>query len=310
DAFPRDRPARAPAARGHAVSAVREWHAHGARRRPYRSRRRVLSGAGVLPRTPRARRVGHDARADLRRGHARRRACTRGGRALRARAVPGPQHGSDDATACVHRAIVRTLRVGRRSAATVGRGGPRGPWHSRHSPDPRRPRPHPAPSARAGASCRDLGAYPSALPLQRAGAPRRGPERGADPFTGHRRSGHPVDDGLSPGVVSMNPQLATRLRSLRLSGMVDAFPGRLAQAQAAPLGHAEFLELLVEDELTRRADRLFTRRLKQAAITQVKSLSDIDWTFNPKLPKARLVDLVTAQFVRTHAGVLLIGPPG
>ena len=39
----------------------------------------------------------------------------------------------------------------------------------------------------------------------------------------------------------MNPQLATRLRSLRLSGMVDAFPGRLAQAQAAPLGHADFL---------------------------------------------------------------------
>lgn len=60
----------------------------------------------------------------------------------------------------------------------------------------------------------------------------------------------------------MNPQLATRLRSLRLSGMVDAFPGRLAQAQAAPFGHAEFLELLVEDELTRRADRLFARRLK------------------------------------------------
>lgn len=108
----------------------------------------------------------------------------------------------------------------------------------------------------------------------------------------------------------MNPQLATRLRSLRLSGMVDAFPGRLAQAQAAPLGHAEFLELLVEDELTRRADRLFARRLKQGGITHVKSLSDLDWTFNPKLPKARLVDLVTAQFVRTHGGVLLIGPPG
>jgi len=28
----------------------------------------------------------------------------------------------------------------------------------------------------------------------------------------------------------MNPQLTTRLRSLRLSGMVDALPGRVATA--------------------------------------------------------------------------------
>jgi DNA replication protein DnaC len=108
----------------------------------------------------------------------------------------------------------------------------------------------------------------------------------------------------------MNPQLATRLRHLRLSGMVDALPARVAQAEAAPLAHLEFLELLVEDELTRRADRLFARRLKQAGITQLKELKDIDWTFNPKLPKARLVDLATARFVRTHDDVLLIGPPG
>jgi DNA replication protein DnaC len=108
----------------------------------------------------------------------------------------------------------------------------------------------------------------------------------------------------------MNVQLATRLRHLRLSGMVDALPGRAAQAQAAPLGHVEFLELLVEDELTRRADRLFARRLKQAGIVHVQHLSDFDWTFNPKLPKARLVELATARFVRTRGGVLLIGPPG
>ena len=45
-------------------------------------------------------------------------------------------------------------------------------------------------------------------------------------------------------------------RHLRLSGMVEALPGRVAQAEAAPLPHLEFLELLVEDELARRADRL------------------------------------------------------
>jgi DNA replication protein DnaC len=108
----------------------------------------------------------------------------------------------------------------------------------------------------------------------------------------------------------MTAQLDTRLRHLRLSGIVEALPARVAQADAAPLSHLEFLELLVEDELTRRADRLFVRRLKQAGITTVKTLADFDWAFNPKIPKARLVDLATGRFLHTHTGVLLIGPPG
>ena len=108
----------------------------------------------------------------------------------------------------------------------------------------------------------------------------------------------------------MNAQLSTRLRHLRLSGMVEALPARVAQAEAAPLAHLEFLELLVEDELARRADRLFARRLKQAGIVTMKTLADFDWAFNAKLPKPKLVELATARFVQTHAGVLLIGPPG
>lgn len=108
----------------------------------------------------------------------------------------------------------------------------------------------------------------------------------------------------------MTVPLTTRLRHLRLSGMVEALPGRVAQAEAAPLAHLEFLELLVEDEFVRRADRLFARRLKQAGIVTLKTLADFDWHFNPKLPKAKLVALASARFMQTHSGVLLIGPPG
>ncbi len=92
--------------------------------------------------------------------------------------------------------------------------------------------------------------------------------------------------------------------------MVEALPGRVAQAEAAPLAHLDFLELLVEDEFVRRADRLYARRLKQAGITTPKSLSDFDWTYNPKLPKTKLAALASGRFVQAHGGVLLIGPPG
>lgn len=41
----------------------------------------------------------------------------------------------------------------------------------------------------------------------------------------------------------MNAQLTTRMRHLRLSDMVEALPGRVAQAEAAPLPHLEFLRI-------------------------------------------------------------------
>ena len=42
----------------------------------------------------------------------------------------------------------------------------------------------------------------------------------------------------------------------------------------------------------------------------MKTLADFDWTFNPKIPKTKIVELASARFVETHSGVLLIGPPG
>lgn len=107
-----------------------------------------------------------------------------------------------------------------------------------------------------------------------------------------------------------NPNLLARLRHLRLSGMAEALPARLAQAEGGTVPYLEFLELLVEDELHRRADRLFGRRVKQAEIKVLKELKDFDWTFNPKIPKPRLVELAAARFVGQHQDLLLIGPPG
>lgn len=108
----------------------------------------------------------------------------------------------------------------------------------------------------------------------------------------------------------MNPELDRKLRHLRLSGMAMALPARNQEAIHHQLAHTEFLELLVEDELSRRRDRLFARRIKQAGIPEIKSLEQFDFSFDPKLPKALILDLATGRFVREHAGVLLMGPSG
>jgi len=108
----------------------------------------------------------------------------------------------------------------------------------------------------------------------------------------------------------MNPELGRKLRSLRLSGMASVLDARNQEAIHHQLAFTDFLELLVEDELARRRDRLFARRLKQSHIPGIKDLESFDWAFNPRLPKSLILDLATTRFVAEHAGVLLLGPPG
>ncbi|MBM4448886.1 MAG: ATP-binding protein [Chloroflexi bacterium] len=108
----------------------------------------------------------------------------------------------------------------------------------------------------------------------------------------------------------MNPELDRKLRYLRLSGMATALPARNQEAIHHHLAYPEFLELLVQDELATRRDRLFARRLKQAGIVESKYLENYDWSFNPQVPRGLIIDLATARFVREHGGVLLLGPPG
>jgi hypothetical protein len=75
----------------------------------------------------------------------------------------------------------------------------------------------------------------------------------------------------------MSAELERKLRSIRPSGIVQALPARLQEAIHHNLAHVEFLELLVEDELAVRRDRLLARWVKTAGLTEVKTLDTVDF---------------------------------
>ena len=108
----------------------------------------------------------------------------------------------------------------------------------------------------------------------------------------------------------MNEALQTALRKLRLSGMSQTLDVRLQEAAGNRLNHVEFLELVLQDELAVRADRLIGRRVKSAAFRELKTLEDFDWQFNPSIKKKQVYELATCQFVHQGRDVLLLGPPG
>jgi DNA replication protein DnaC len=108
----------------------------------------------------------------------------------------------------------------------------------------------------------------------------------------------------------MNDTLVQAAKGLRLSGLLQSLEVRLHEAHSHSLTHAEFLELILHDELAVRADRQFERRVKAALFREVKTLDRFDWSFNPSLPKKQIFDLASVRFVREGRDVLWLGPPG
>ena len=110
----------------------------------------------------------------------------------------------------------------------------------------------------------------------------------------------------------MNPdnQLVQRLKSLRLSGILQSLDIRIKQAQNASLGYLEFLHLIIQDEAERREAKKLQIRLIKASFEEEKTIEGFDCSFNPKINARTIHDLSTCIFIEKKEHVLLYGPAG
>jgi DNA replication protein DnaC len=108
----------------------------------------------------------------------------------------------------------------------------------------------------------------------------------------------------------MNESLRSALTRLHLSGLAASLEVRLAEAVGHQLGHDEFLELVLQDELLVRNQRQMERRIKAAGFRELKTLDEFDFSFNPSIKRKTVFELATGRFIREGRDVLLIGPPG
>jgi len=106
-------------------------------------------------------------------------------------------------------------------------------------------------------------------------------------------------------------ELQRALRQLRLGGIATVLETRLRQAQAETMAPMDLISCLVNDELSRRSDRLLERRRKQAAFRDpLKTLDNFDFTFNPKMNRSLVFDLATCAFIARREDGLFLGPGG
>ena len=108
----------------------------------------------------------------------------------------------------------------------------------------------------------------------------------------------------------MNAKLKTTLTQLRLGGLARQLELRLNEARMHNLDPAEFLELLLHDEVIARQHRSIERNTKSAGFRNLHTLDSFDFGFNTSIKRTEIYELATGHFTQKAENVLFIGPPG
>lgn len=101
-----------------------------------------------------------------------------------------------------------------------------------------------------------------------------------------------------------------KLHQLRLLGMAKAFEEQMHMSDVAQLSTEERLGLMVDRELTARADRRLQTRLRQAKLRHAATVEDIDYRHARGLDRTLMAQLAGCAWLGAHHNILITGPAG
>lgn len=108
----------------------------------------------------------------------------------------------------------------------------------------------------------------------------------------------------------VSPELARTLRRLKLGQMIDTLPERLVTARSASMPHADFLEMILTDEVSRRERTSASLRAKAAQLDPMMVAEAWDETTEVSFDRSIWAELLTLRFVEEHHNALILGPVG
>ena len=114
----------------------------------------------------------------------------------------------------------------------------------------------------------------------------------------------------STGPVIVSAELKTLLRQVKLGRSLDTLPERLALAKTNHLGHAEFLELVLADEVSRREATSADRRSRSAGLDPAMTLDQWDDSAKVHYDHAVWHELCSLRFIDGGHNAVIMGPVG
>jgi DNA replication protein DnaC len=70
------------------------------------------------------------------------------------------------------------------------------------------------------------------------------------------------------------------------------------------------LATFLTEETRLREHKRIEYLMRKSGMKRVKRLSDFDWTFNPKIPRDKIMEFVHTQWLKQPSNLVLIGPAG
>lgn len=103
-------------------------------------------------------------------------------------------------------------------------------------------------------------------------------------------------------------ELRTILRTLKLGKLLDTLPERITLAKQQHLPHADFLELVLADEIARRDTNSAALRARTAGLDPGLRLDTWDTTAAVRYDQQLWTELTSLRFLDGPHGALLLGP--
>jgi DNA replication protein DnaC len=105
-------------------------------------------------------------------------------------------------------------------------------------------------------------------------------------------------------------RLQEHCQHLRLFKSRERLEALLQEATTTDATYGDFLEAVLTEEVSSKAEKNVTMRTHLARFPFVKTLEAFDWSYQPSLDKKQLQTLATCRFIETGENVILLGPPG
>lgn len=114
----------------------------------------------------------------------------------------------------------------------------------------------------------------------------------------------------TPTSPSLREQLLADFATLKIPLTPEAFDAALTRADREGLSHLQFLHLVIAEQANSRRERSIVHRLREARFRDVKTLAGFDWDFNRSIQRAQIEELASAEFIRRHDNLVLVGQSG
>ena len=100
------------------------------------------------------------------------------------------------------------------------------------------------------------------------------------------------------------------LERLKLTRVPERLDQLAEEAAKESWTYVEFLDRVLDIEVSARVERDVTMKTRLARFPFVKTLDQFDFSFQPALNEAQIRELAMARFVAHGENILLLGPPG